>query len=203
MAIQPAKALGRTPRCSSQAESLPERGFDRFVQAFQSEGHVLHGAVDEKRGRGPHAALRAAVDVLVHPLQVNVLLHLVVVAIQVQLGLQRVLPQARGLQVQLVLEEEIVHLPELALRARRLGGLGRELGVRMHFHERELPEHEAHPVPEVLEQHFHGGISLAARRALEIPVFDDGHFRRRRPQEVIGVIDRDGKRKWLGSLHRV
>src|SRR5713226_2428958 len=98
--------------------SLPERGFHRLVQAFQPEGHVLHGAVDEKSGRGPHAALRAAVDVLVHPLQVNVLLHLVVVPVQVQLRLQRVLPQAVGLQVLLMLEEQVVHRPELVLRAR-------------------------------------------------------------------------------------
>src|SRR5882672_1382400 len=72
----------------------------------------------------------------------------------------------------------------------------------MHFHEREMPVHEAHPVPEMLEQHFHGGVSLAARRALEIPVFDDGNFRRNRSEDVIGVIDRDGERKRLGSLHR-
>ena len=65
-----------------------------------------------------------------------------------------------------------------------------------------MPVHEAHPVPEVLEQHFHGGVSLAARRALEIPVFDDGHLRPRRPQGVIGVIERNGERKRLGSLHR-
>jgi hypothetical protein len=65
-----------------------------------------------------------------------------------------------------------------------------------------MPEHEAHAIPEALEQDFHGGISLAARGALEIPVLDDGHFRRRRPQDVIGVIDGYGEREWLGSLHR-
>jgi len=105
----------------------------------------------------------------VHALQVEVLLHLVVIAIQIELRLQCVLPQAVGLQVQLVLEKQVVHLPELALRARRLGGLGGELGVRMHFQERKMPVHETHSVAEALEQHFHRGIGLAARRALEIP----------------------------------
>jgi len=71
--------------------------------------------------------------------------------------------------VKLVLEEQVVHLPELVLRARRLGGLGRELGVRMHFQQRKMPEHEAHAVPEALEQDFHGGISLAARRHSKSP----------------------------------
>ncbi len=71
---------------------------------------------------------------LVHPLQVEMLLHLVVVAVEVQLRLQGVLPQVVRFQVKLVLEEQVVHRPELVLRARRLGGLGSELGVRMHFH---------------------------------------------------------------------
>src|SRR6267154_566756 len=61
-----------------------------------------------------------------------------------------------------------------------------------------MPEHEAHAVPEVLEQYLHGGIGLAARGTLEIPVLDDGIVRRRRAGEVIGVIDRDGERKRFG-----
>jgi len=47
----------------------------------------------------------------------------------------------------LVLEEQVEHLPEPVLRARRLGGLGRELGVRVYFRKRKMPVHEAHTVP--------------------------------------------------------
>jgi len=52
----------------------------------------------------------------------------------------------------------------------------------------------------VLEQHFHGGISLPARRALEIAVLDDAYFRRR-ARNVIGGIERNGDAERLGSLH--
>src|SRR5437879_11279394 len=99
------RSRSRGRRCSP--DLLPERCFYRLLQAFQSEGHVLHGTVDEKPGRGPHPALRAAVDVFVHPLQIAVLLHLVVVAVQVQLRLQGVLPQVVGLEMLLVLEEQV------------------------------------------------------------------------------------------------
>jgi len=64
-----------------------------------------------------------------------------------------------GFQVKLVLEEQVVHLPELVLaRPRRLGGLGRELGVRMHFQQRENAGTRSARGPEALEQDFHGGI---------------------------------------------
>ena len=54
--------------------------------------------------------------------------------------------QIGELQRVLVREQRVVHLPELALRARRLGGLGGQPRVRVRLREREVAEHETHAV---------------------------------------------------------
>jgi hypothetical protein len=50
------------------------------------------------------------------------------------------------LEVLLILVEEVVHLPELLPRRRRLGGLRRLLGVRVRGRDRKVAEHEPEPV---------------------------------------------------------
>ena len=82
----------------------------------------------------------------------------------------------------LVLEQQIVHLPERALRGGRLGRLGGDLRVRMHVGERQVPPDVAH-VAEVGEQLAHDGFGPAAVRALEVAVLDE------RDRRVVGAAD--------------
>src|SRR5207237_1076746 len=64
---------------------------------------------------------------------------------RVEAQVTRVLDQVVVVQRELALEQAVVHLPELPLRARRFGRLRRVLGVRMALAQREVTEHEAQP----------------------------------------------------------
>jgi hypothetical protein len=75
--------------------------------------------------------------------------------LQVQVQGGGVLHQVGGRQCVLVLEEQVVHLPEPALGPRRFRGLGRELRVRVHVDQRELAEHDGQRVRQVLLQLLH------------------------------------------------
>ena len=55
----------------------------------------------------------------------------------------RVPDQVFSCQRALVIEQDLVHWPELALHRRGFGGLGRELGVRVDIGERQVPPHIA------------------------------------------------------------
>src|SRR5690348_15700159 len=104
------RVVGAVPPASAR---VMERGFDRVEQRADAERHVVDAAVDEKARCAPHAALQAAVDMLTHALQVHVIVHLCRVQRHVEAELFRVLMQLPGLQVLLVREQQLVHLPEL------------------------------------------------------------------------------------------
>src|SRR6266404_3044540 len=67
-----------------------------------------------------------------------------------------------------------MHLPELAVRSRRLSGFCGKLGMRMHRREREVAKDKAQSISESLLQFFHDGIGLTAIRAFVIAVFHEG-----------------------------
>src|SRR4029079_2541797 len=97
------------------------------------------------------------------------------------------LVQVRLVQRRLVLEQLVVHLPELALRVRGHGGLGGRLGVVVE-RERVVLPHEADLVPVLLlhlrQRRFH----TAAERALEVGEDDD--LERRRLRALRGRVTR-------------
>jgi hypothetical protein len=84
----------------------------------------------------------------------------------------------RIVQRVLVLEEEVVHRPEviLALGSGALGRLGgmSSMGV---FRPWKVPVHEAEPVAESLANVLEVGVGSATERALEITVLHQGHGR--------------------------
>jgi len=73
----------------------------------------------------------------------------------------------------LIFEEEVVHLPELAVGGGELGGFCGVFGVRVHL-EREVTEDEAELVAEVLLQLFYDGVRVAAGWTLVVSVLDEG-----------------------------
>src|SRR3954453_15622322 len=72
--------------------------------------------------------------------------------------------QIGHLQLVLVLEQLVVHLPERALVGCGLRGQCRQLGVRMYVWERQVAPHVA-DVCEVAEQLAHSGLRPSAVRA--------------------------------------
>ena len=89
-----------------------------------------------------------------------------------------------GRQRPLVAQQDVVHLPEAALRRRRLGGLGGQLRVRVDVVEREVAPDVADLVPEGRQQLADRTLGLAAVGALEVAVLDERDQRR-----VVGAAD--------------
>jgi hypothetical protein len=111
-------------------------------------------------------------------------------AVPVQPLGRRVLPKLRVVELLLVLEEAVVHRPERALPASRLGGLSRVLGVRVDVGEREVPEDEAQPVAEVRLHLLHDRVGPPRVRALVVAVLHQGDRRVGRPLGVVAAADR-------------
>ena len=98
-----------------------------------------------------------------------------------------------GLEVLLMVEEDVVHRPERSLAGRGLGGLGGELCLGVDVAQRQVPPHVVH-VPELCEERAHRGLGLAAVGALEVAVLHDGDGRLRRPADVVALrVDRFGE----------
>jgi hypothetical protein len=131
--------------------------------------------------------------VLADALHVDVLVHFCSEARHVEpqpLGMGVQIPERKML---LIGEQQVVHLPELALLAGALGGLGGRERVGVGLLEREVAEDDAYAAREALEQQPHGRRGLLAGRALEIAVFDYHDRRVLDPEGVIGGVDRYGQ----------
>ena len=63
-------------------------------------------------------------------------------AVDVEAEVGGVADEVAGREVVLVREQQVVHLPEPALRRRRLGSLGGELRGRVHVGQRQVPPDE-------------------------------------------------------------
>ena len=80
--------------------------------------------------------------------------------------------RSRGRERVLVVEQQVVHLPERSLLGGRLGRLGRELRARVDVGQRQVAPDVA-DVAEVGEQLADDRLGPAAVRALEVAVLDD------------------------------
>src|ERR1043166_56089 len=130
---------------------------------------------------------------LLHALQINMILHLVVVAFEIEFQLGSVLAKTMSLQMQLVLEQKIVHLPEFILGARGFRRLGRKLGMMVHLALRKMPEGKAHAAAKMFEHDLDRGISLGAGRTLEVSVLDHRHLGWTSTYDVIALVHRNRK----------
>ena len=97
------------------------------------------------------------------------------------------LPELEAAQVVLVREQPVVHLPERALRRRRLRRLGRHLGVRVDVGERKVPPDVAQLVAERVEQLADDDLRLPAVRALVVAVLDERDGRGLRAADVVAL----------------
>ena len=124
-------------------------------EGFEVIRAVVAAPVDEERRRAGHAAQVRALYVLGDAVRAHVLLQVLGEASDVQPEPLGVRDQIGRPQCVLVLEQQVVHLPECALIGGGLGGLGGELGVRVHVGERQMTPYVA-DVPEVAQQLAHG-----------------------------------------------
>ena len=180
-------AVGGSPRRRGggrQALQLRQRRLHLVHERAQRLGPGQALAVDEEGGGAADVGVLGQLQVGVHP-------RLELRPVQrrpepgdVQRQGARVLLQRRQVQPVLRGEQPIVHLPELALlarRQRRLGGQRRGLVER----QRQVLPHQADLVGVGLLQLAQGGDHPRAERALELAVRDDGDGR-------LGVAPRRG-----------
>lgn len=104
---------------------------------------------------------------------------------KVQSGLDGVVGKVCIIQGILVLEEELVHLPEPALYAGGLGRFGGPHRVRMELRQREVTKRESDVLRVALQQRAENEIGLAAVGTLKVAVLDQGDGGVRGPQDVV------------------
>src|SRR3989442_9512917 len=122
---------GREPRshCSSRPSFGRPGSLQSAEQGLELVRTVVPRTIDVKGWRAVHAAPHAAQEVLADPFGVDVLGQLFVEHLDVQAELLGVGAEALAAQAPLLLVEEVVHLPELALGRGSLGGLGGSFGI--------------------------------------------------------------------------
>ena len=151
---------------------------DHGLEGLEGLGARERTTVDEE-GRGParaelHGDLLVALD---HRGDLGALaIRVELLDVEAELGREGnvgLLVQGPALGL---LEQGVVHLPELALLVRGEGGAGSGLGLLVH-RERLLAEHHADLVAVLLLDLREGREHAAAVGALEVRVLDDGHER--------------------------
>src|SRR5829696_951119 len=145
---------------------------NRRRQPWQIPRVVMPDAVDEKGRRSVYPAADTAEEMLAHSGCVDTVSQLALDSFCVESKQRCVASQLDILERILVLEQDIVHFPEGALRARGLGHFRRMLGVRMNLRERKVPKYKAQLIAEPALHLFHDRIRASAIRTLEIPIFN-------------------------------
>src|SRR2546426_4793502 len=112
-------------------------------------------------------------------------------ALGVEAQIAGVFDQVVIVQSELPLEQAVVHLPELPLRAGRFRRLGGVLRVRVTLAQREVPEHEAQAATQPFLNLLHDRVGTAAVRALVVAVLDEGDGGAGRAAGVIPPADRE------------
>ena len=141
-------------------------------------------------------ASSAALHVLADYVKMLVTLQFLCETNHVEAEPPRVAVEVAQLKMMLILEDEIVHLPELPLTRRALCRFGGKESVWMRVLEREMAVCETSLVRKTLQQQLHGGCGLPAGRALEIAVLNDRRVSASWAQHVIGAAHGDGEVEW-------
>ena len=183
------------PRCSLGHEGVSrlQLAIDLRLERFERLRPRQEFPVDEERRRAARADLPALIAV-----GLDVLLELFTVergleSAHVQPQLRRVLFQAGPVDIRLVGEQLVVHLPELSLLAGgagRVGG-GHRVGVKR---QRQVLPSDSHLAFVFVHDLGQRRLDAAAERALKVRPHDD------RDRGVLGPADR--RRPDLGLEHR-
>jgi hypothetical protein len=101
--------------------------------------------------------------------------------------------QSAVAQVLLMLEQQVVYRPELALERDGLSRLGSVLRVGVDLRQRHVPEHESQLRRKLPLKLAHDPERLTAIRAFEVPILDQRDHGVIRPTDVIVGADRDNE----------
>src|SRR6202521_3116015 len=157
------------------------------------QNSIVTLAIDEESRRCRHAAAHGPHEVALDAGPIAAGLQIRLESRDIQSQLTRQLVHQIRAQIGLLLEESIVHFPELALRAGRLCRLGGILRVRMHLGERHVAEDETqlrtHPFGNGLNHRMY----VSAVRALIVAIFNQSDRSVFRALRMVALADSHGK----------
>lgn len=166
--------------------SLP----DRAQQGLYVGAALKADAIDEE-GRGPSdAALNTTEQFTLDLSCVAVLRHVLIEAVRVETESRGVLAEMLIIKGMLMLEEEVVHLPERALARRCLCRFSRVLRVRVDVAQRKVPVDEAELVTQLALQSLDDMVGKATVRAFVVGILNQRHRGGVRSLHVILGSDR-------------
>ena len=93
-------------------------------------------------------------------------------------------------ELSLMVEQSVVHQPELALEAGRLRRFRGRLGMGVDLRLGIVPEGKTEVVPELAVQLADRSDHIAAVRRLVVPVLDQGMAGRKRADDVVTIFQR-------------
>ena len=133
----------------------------------------MNAAIDEETRHSANAAGPAAGLMLPYLAQVSILAHLIEVTREIQLQALCIPLQLPFLELELIVEQQLVHLSKISLRTGALGRFCNSSRMRMHFFKREVAEHvpDAAP-PEACQEGHHRHSGLLAVRTLKVRILD-------------------------------
>jgi len=127
---------------SARPGPLPHLVHHRTYQSVEVASHAVADFVKEE-GRSPGDTARLATgDIAEDSFRMDSLVHLVGEAVEIEIQLPGVPHQRFPIEVVLVAEQDVMHLPELPLLGGCLGGLRSLLRVIVPDADWEVPEHE-------------------------------------------------------------
>src|ERR1043166_2624538 len=174
---------------------------DEPHQLLELVSAVVAAAVDEERRRAVHPADHSAPKVVPDLRGPAMGVEVAAEPVEIEPGTAGIALEVGPRETVLVLEDQVVHLPELSLRGARFGGFGGELCVGMQVREREVPESHPHQVARQLLELLEDRVGHAAVGALEVPVLDQGHRRSGRTPDVVVLVHRTGEPRLLIGSH--
>lgn len=131
---------------------------------------VVAQTIDEESGSAIHSAADATAEIITNFFRVRVRGQLARDLLSIDSDLRSVHHEILALERVLILEEDVVHLPESPLGPRCLSRLGRLLSMGMCFRERKVAEDEADPVIHATAHLLNNRMRAAAVRTLEVTI---------------------------------
>jgi len=127
---------------------------DRVFQMSQAERNVRQYAVDKERRHGAYPEVSSVHRVLLYALPVKVVVHLVVVALQIDAHLCGVLSEMAFAQIFPVLEQYVVIWPEAPLSTGRFRRFSGPFGMRMDLDFRVVSKYKPHAITKMAQQNL-------------------------------------------------
>ncbi len=155
---------------------------------MQIGGAVVANAIDEERGRALDAALAATFDAGPHVRRVEAAAEVAGEAIGVEPDFPRVVDDRGRTEIGRVRVQNVVHVPEAALRVGGFGGFRGPFGVTVNVDERKVTVDVTKAGAELLAKLLNDGICGGAIGAFVIAVMDKNVGGVQGPEVVVPLV---------------